>query len=154
MRSGITKHPASFPPPALSGHRPTRRICSISWASEACPPTSRSRNFNIEARTARNSPASFTAKSYGSKSTRWVRCRLRGPLKTGMERPKPDEFQDSGLRALGSSIQNLLPSPSPDSSPTRPPRRSTPFLTMARPMPVPGYVSTPCSRSKTLKIRS
>ena len=39
--------------------------------------------------------------------------------------------------ARASSIQNLLPVRGDDSSPTRPPMRSTPFCTMARPMPVP-----------------
>src|SRR5207249_3878865 len=37
--------------------------------------------------------------------------------------------------------------------PTRPPMRSIPLRTMARPMPVPWYVSMPCSRSKTRKMR-
>jgi hypothetical protein len=39
--------------------------------------------------------------------------------------------------AFGSSIQNRLPLPGSDSTPTRPPIRSTPFLTIASPKPVP-----------------
>ena len=38
-----------------------------------------------------------------------------------------------------SSIQNLLPLPRSDFTPTFPPMRSTAFDTMARPMPVPSY---------------
>src|SRR5439155_13395454 len=56
--------------------------------------------------------------------------------------------------ARGSSTQKRLPRPSCDSTPTRPPSRSIPFLTIAKPIPVPGYVSVPCRRSKTPKIRS
>src|SRR5207247_9650191 len=59
-----------------------------------------------------------------------------------------------GLSPLGSSIQNLLPMPGVDSTPVRPPIRSMPLAAMAKPMPVPGYVSDPCSRSKTRKMRS
>src|SRR5207244_11282625 len=55
----------------------------------------------------------------------------------------------AGLSPLGSSIQKLLPLPAADSSPARPPIRSMPLAAMAKPMPVPGYVSDPCSRSKT-----
>jgi hypothetical protein len=40
--------------------------------------------------------------------------------------------------ACGKSIQNLLPLPNSDSTPTRPPIRSAPFFTMARPRPEPG----------------
>src|SRR5207245_7034940 len=60
----------------------------------------------------------------------------------------------AGLSPLGSSIQNLLPLPGVDSTPARPPIRSVPLATMAKPMPVPGYISDPCRRSKTRKMRS
>lgn len=53
----------------------------------------------------------------------------------------------------GSSIQNRLPESAADSTPIRPPIRSTPLRTIARPIPVPGYASTPCNLSKTRKMR-
>src|SRR5947208_6727966 len=64
---------------------------------------------------------------------------LRGNL-VGRVPPRgePDVFQQAANWAFFNSIQNLLPLPSADSTPTRPARRSTPFWTMARPMPVPG----------------
>src|ERR1043166_5304867 len=40
---------------------------------------------------------------------------------------------------LRSSTQKWLPLPGVDSTPTRPPMRSTTLRTMARPMPVPSY---------------
>src|SRR5205085_12386025 len=49
--------------------------------------------------------------------------------------------------------QNLLPWPGTDSTPTRPPMRSTAFWTMARPMPVPSYFSAGCARWNMPKMR-
>src|SRR5437867_1052156 len=44
---------------------------------------------------------------------------------------------------FGNSIQKQLPSPTSELSPALPPIRSTPLRTSARPIPVPGYSSTP-----------
>ena len=49
---------------------------------------------------------------------------------------------------------NLAPFPGSGSTHMRPPCRSTIFLQMAKPMPVPGYSSRPCRRWKMMKMRS
>ena len=48
----------------------------------------------------------------------------------------------------------MLPWPGRDSTQIRPPCRSTILLQIASPIPVPGYLSRPCSRWKIRKIRS
>ena len=62
--------------------------------------------------------------------------------------PQPSTFP---LPAC-SSIQKWLPFPIPDSTPTAPPIRSTPFRTIASPIPVPGNACTECNRSNNPKI--
>ena len=50
--------------------------------------------------------------------------------------------------------RKVLPWPGRDSTQIRPPCRSTTLLQIASPIPVPGYLSRPCSRWKIWKIRS
>lgn len=66
----------------------------------------------------------------------------------------PDKERRRAQAAIGSSSQNWLPLPILDCTPTRPPIRSTPLRTRARPMPVPGYSWVVCNRSNKLKILS
>jgi hypothetical protein len=54
---------------------------------------------------------------------------------------------------FGKVKKKVEPSPGSDSTQIRPPWRSTIFLQMARPMPVPGYSFIVCSRWKISKIR-
>src|SRR5581483_2601988 len=54
----------------------------------------------------------------------------------------------------GSSIQKWLPPPGAPSTPTLPPSRCIPCLTMANPIPVPGRPWVGCNVSNTPKIRS
>src|SRR5687768_3771424 len=55
---------------------------------------------------------------------------------------------------LGSVNRKLDPSPGRDSTQIVPPWRSTTFLQIARPMPVPGYSPLLCRRWSTMKMRS
>src|SRR5712672_1651289 len=55
---------------------------------------------------------------------------------------------------FGSVKWNVLPSPYADSTQIRPRWRSTTFLHIARPIPVPGYSSCVCKRWNTRKMRS
>ena len=57
-----------------------------------------------------------------------------------------------GVEATGSLIQNWLPFPISDCTPTPPPMRSAALATTANPMPVPLY-SEEAARSKIRKIR-
>src|SRR5215207_4450463 len=50
--------------------------------------------------------------------------------------------------------QNVVPRPGSDSTHMRPPWRSTIFLQIARPMPVPGYSARVCRRWNSTQIRS
>src|SRR5205085_5703245 len=59
-----------------------------------------------------------------------------------------------GKSFLGSVMWNWLPSPSVEVTQMRPPWRSTTFLQMARPMPVPGYSPIVCNRWNSMKMRS
>src|ERR1700722_757477 len=60
----------------------------------------------------------------------------------------------SVLEAAGRVKLNLLPWPGVDSIQMRPPWCSITFLTMARPMPVPGYLLRSCRRWKIRNTRS
>src|SRR6266850_8461186 len=59
-----------------------------------------------------------------------------------------------GKSLFGSVMWNWLPSPSVEVTQMRPPWRSTTFLQMARPMPVPGYSPIVCRRWNSMKMRS
>src|SRR5258706_555245 len=59
-----------------------------------------------------------------------------------------------GKSLFGSVMWNWLPSPSVELTQMRPPWRSTTFLQMARPMPVPGYSPIVCRRWNSMKMRS
>src|SRR5262249_19297051 len=54
----------------------------------------------------------------------------------------------------GSVNSKVVPAPGCDSTWIVPPCRSTIFLQIARPIPVPGYSARECSRWKRTKIRS
>src|SRR5205085_6225732 len=59
-----------------------------------------------------------------------------------------------GNSFFGSVKWNWLPSPGVEFTQMRPPWRSTTFLQIARPMPVPGYSPMVCRRWKSMKMRS
>src|ERR1051325_8691263 len=59
-----------------------------------------------------------------------------------------------GNSFFGSVKWNWLPSPGVELTQMRPPWRSTTFLQMASPVPVPGYWPMVCCRWKSMKMRS
>ena len=63
-------------------------------------------------------------------------------------------FMAASLSRSGMVKEKVEPLPGSDSTQMRPPWRSTIFLQMARPMPVPGYSFRVCSRWKMTKMRS
>ena len=77
----------------------------------------------------------------------------KSPENTGIDRLfNPVYARPVNGYHVGSVKQNVAPCPGSDSIQIRPPWRSTIFLQIAKPMPVPAYCFWVCSRRNIWKI--
>ena len=84
-----------------------------------------------------------------------IRSKPRFPLTPTRRRiDARNEFRPTVIHSAGIWKRNVAPFLGADSTRMRPPCRSTIVLQRARPIPVPGYSSALCKRSKTRKICS